>query len=91
MLEIKLYKCKKFIYIYIIKYFRGPLIERSVGKASMLGITHTTGLGLIAYAHNSALEAKNPSQVFEAYIFFNSIAFDIHIILFKLFSIKLFL
>lgn len=45
--------------------FRGPLIERSVGKASMLGITHTTGLGLIAYAHNSALESKNPSQVFE--------------------------
>ncbi|XP_034191300.1 anaphase promoting complex subunit 5 ida [Osmia lignaria lignaria] len=44
---------------------KGPLIERSVGKASMLGITHTTGLGLIAYAHNSALEAKNPSQVFE--------------------------
>ena len=58
-----------YIYIYIIKYFRGPLIERSVGKASMLGITHTTGLGLIAYAHNSALEAKNPSQVFEVYIF----------------------
>ncbi|XP_060832174.1 anaphase-promoting complex subunit 5 [Bombus pascuorum] len=44
---------------------KGPLIERSVGKASMLGITHTTGLGLIAYAHNSALEAKSPSQVFE--------------------------
>ncbi|XP_017876328.1 anaphase-promoting complex subunit 5 [Ceratina calcarata] len=44
---------------------KGPLIERSVGKASMLGITHTTGLGLIAYAHNSALEAKNPSIVFE--------------------------
>ncbi|KZC12695.1 Anaphase-promoting complex subunit 5 [Dufourea novaeangliae] len=44
---------------------KGLLIERSVGKASMLGITHTTGLGLIAYAHNSALEAKNPSQVFE--------------------------
>ncbi|XP_053994438.1 anaphase-promoting complex subunit 5 [Hylaeus volcanicus] len=44
---------------------KGPLIERSVGKASMLGITHTTGLGLIAYAHNSALEAKGPSQVFE--------------------------
>lgn len=62
-----------YIYIYNI-YFRGLLIERSVGKASMLGITHTTGLGLIAYAHNSALEAKNPSQVFEAYIFFNSIA-----------------
>ncbi|XP_076645488.1 anaphase promoting complex subunit 5 ida isoform X1 [Halictus rubicundus] len=44
---------------------KGLLIERSVGKASMLGITHTTGLGLIAYAHNSALEAKSPSQVFE--------------------------
>ena len=31
----------------------------------MLGITHTTGLVFIAYAHNSALEAKSPSQVFE--------------------------
>ena len=44
---------------------KGLLIEKSVGRASMLGITHTTGLGLIAYAHNSALEAKGPSQVFE--------------------------
>ncbi|XP_012287472.1 anaphase-promoting complex subunit 5 [Orussus abietinus] len=42
-----------------------PLIERSVGKASLLGITHTTSLGLIASAHHSALEGKNPPQVFE--------------------------
>lgn len=50
---------------YLTSNKKGPLIERSVGKASMLGITYTTGLGLIAYAHNSALEAKHPSQVFE--------------------------
>lgn len=44
---------------------KGPLIERSVGKASLLGITHTTGLSLISHAHNYALEAKNPSLVFD--------------------------
>ncbi|KMQ90055.1 anaphase-promoting complex subunit 5-like protein [Lasius niger] len=44
---------------------KGHLIERSVGKASLLGITHTTGLSLISHAHNYALEAKNPSQVFD--------------------------
>ncbi|XP_018347045.1 PREDICTED: anaphase-promoting complex subunit 5 isoform X2 [Trachymyrmex septentrionalis] len=44
---------------------KGSLIERSVGKASLLGITHTTGLSLISHAHSYALEAKNPSQVFE--------------------------
>lgn len=44
---------------------RGPLIERSVGKASLLGITHTTGLSLISHAHSYALEAKNPPQVFD--------------------------
>ncbi|XP_015586196.1 anaphase-promoting complex subunit 5 [Cephus cinctus] len=47
---------------------KGLLIERSVGKASMLGITHTTSLGLIASAHHSALEGKNPCQVFEILI-----------------------
>lgn len=44
---------------------KGPLIERSVGKASLLGITHTTGLSLISHAHNYTLQAKNPSQIFE--------------------------
>ncbi|XP_012542546.1 anaphase-promoting complex subunit 5 [Monomorium pharaonis] len=44
---------------------KGPLIERSVGKASLLGITHTTGLSLISHAHSYALEAKNPHQVFD--------------------------
>lgn len=44
---------------------KGPLIERSVGKASLLGITHTTGLSLISHAHYYALEAKSPSQVFD--------------------------
>ncbi|XP_039305649.1 anaphase-promoting complex subunit 5 isoform X2 [Solenopsis invicta] len=44
---------------------KGPLIERSVGKASLLGITHTTGLSLISHAHSYALEAKNPPQVFD--------------------------
>ncbi|KAG5328440.1 APC5 protein, partial [Acromyrmex charruanus] len=44
---------------------KGSLIERSVGKASLLGITHTTGLSLISHAHSYALEAKNPPQVFE--------------------------
>ncbi|GAB1866350.1 Anaphase-promoting complex subunit 5 [Camponotus japonicus] len=44
---------------------KGSLIERSVGKASLLGITHTTGLSLISHAHNYALEAKNPSLVFD--------------------------
>ncbi|XP_011643849.1 anaphase-promoting complex subunit 5 [Pogonomyrmex barbatus] len=44
---------------------KGPLIERSVGKASLLGITHTTGLSLISHAHNYALEAKSPPQVFD--------------------------
>ncbi|XP_043287109.1 anaphase-promoting complex subunit 5 [Venturia canescens] len=47
---------------------KGPLIERSVGKASMLGITHTTSLGLIASGHNSALEGKTPPHVFETLI-----------------------
>lgn len=45
--------------------FRGLLIERSVSKASLLGITHTTGLSLISHAHSYALEAKNPPQVFD--------------------------
>ncbi|XP_032683400.1 anaphase-promoting complex subunit 5 isoform X2 [Odontomachus brunneus] len=53
---------------YLTSEEKGPLIERSVGKASILGITHTTGLSLISYAHNSALEAKNPPQVFETLI-----------------------
>ncbi|XP_029166139.1 anaphase-promoting complex subunit 5 [Nylanderia fulva] len=44
---------------------KGPLIERSVGKASLLGITHTTGLSLISHAHNYALEAKSPPQIFD--------------------------
>ncbi|EZA49509.1 anaphase-promoting complex subunit 5 [Ooceraea biroi] len=44
---------------------KGPLIERSVGKASLLGITHTTGLSLISHAHHYALEAKSPPQVFD--------------------------
>ncbi|XP_043461028.1 anaphase-promoting complex subunit 5 [Leptopilina heterotoma] len=44
---------------------KGPLIERSVGKACMLGISHTISLGLIASAHNSAMEGENPQQVFE--------------------------
>ncbi|XP_011314211.1 anaphase-promoting complex subunit 5 [Fopius arisanus] len=47
---------------------KSQLIERSVGKASMLGITHTTSLGLIASAHNSALEGKSPSHVFQTLI-----------------------
>lgn len=34
----------------------------------MLGITYTTGLGLIALSHYSALESKPPSQIFEVYI-----------------------
>ncbi|KAL0098394.1 hypothetical protein PUN28_008359 [Cardiocondyla obscurior] len=49
----------------ISKENKGPLIERSVGKASLLGITHTTGLSLISHAHSYALEAKNPPQVFD--------------------------
>ncbi|XP_014476776.1 PREDICTED: anaphase-promoting complex subunit 5 isoform X2 [Dinoponera quadriceps] len=53
---------------YLTSEEKGPLIERSVGKASMLGITHTTGLSLISHAHNSALEAKSPPQVFETLI-----------------------
>lgn len=44
---------------------KGLLIERSVNKASLLGITHTTGLSLISHAHSYALEAKNPPQVFD--------------------------
>ncbi|XP_033223750.1 anaphase-promoting complex subunit 5 isoform X2 [Belonocnema kinseyi] len=44
---------------------KGPLIERSVGKACMLGISHTISLGLIASAHNSAMEGVNPQHVFE--------------------------
>lgn len=47
---------------------KGPLIERSVGKASLLGITHTTGLSLISHAHNYALDAKTPPQVFDILI-----------------------
>ncbi|KAI4477768.1 hypothetical protein M0804_012596 [Polistes exclamans] len=50
---------------YLTSNKKGPLIERSLGKASMLGITYTTGLGLIALSHYSALEAKPPSQIFE--------------------------
>lgn len=44
---------------------KGHLIERSIGKASMLGITHTMSLGLIASAHYSALDGQSPSYVFE--------------------------
>ncbi|XP_012256347.2 anaphase-promoting complex subunit 5 isoform X2 [Athalia rosae] len=47
---------------------KGQLIERSVGKASMLGITHTTSLGLIASAHYNALESKSPPEVFETLV-----------------------
>lgn len=49
----------------ISKENKGPLIERSVSKASLLGITYTTGLSLILHAHSYALEAKNPPQVFD--------------------------
>ncbi|XP_034947106.1 anaphase-promoting complex subunit 5 [Chelonus insularis] len=41
------------------------LIERSIGKACTLGITHTMSLGLIASAHYSALESTKPTTVFE--------------------------
>ncbi|XP_066585318.1 anaphase-promoting complex subunit 5 [Prorops nasuta] len=51
---------------YLTNKQKGPLIERSVGKSSVLGITHTTGLALIAFAHHCALEGKSPSTVFEA-------------------------
>ncbi|KAK0177690.1 hypothetical protein PV328_001718 [Microctonus aethiopoides] len=50
---------------YLSSKTKGHLIERSIGKASSLGITHTMSLGLIASAHHSALEAKNPTYVFE--------------------------
>ncbi|XP_035723802.1 anaphase-promoting complex subunit 5-like [Vespa mandarinia] len=50
---------------YLTSEKKGPLIERSLGKASMLGITYTTGLGLIALSHYSTLESKPPSQIFE--------------------------
>ncbi|KAL2712791.1 anaphase-promoting complex subunit 5 [Vespula squamosa] len=50
---------------YLTSEKKGPLIERSLGKASILGITYTTGLGLIAFSHYSALESKPPSQIFE--------------------------
>lgn len=53
------------LFSFFMKLLRGPLIERSVGKASLLGITHTTGLSLISHAHYYALEAKSPSQVFD--------------------------
>ncbi|XP_015517721.1 anaphase-promoting complex subunit 5 [Neodiprion pinetum] len=47
---------------------KGQLIERSVDKASMLVITHTISLRLIASAHYSAIEAKSPPQVFETLV-----------------------
>lgn len=43
---------------------KGQLIERSVGKANSLGITHTTSLGLISSAHDYAMRGKNPINIF---------------------------
>ncbi|XP_058790721.1 anaphase-promoting complex subunit 5 isoform X2 [Phymastichus coffea] len=44
---------------------KGSLIERSITKATELGMTHTASLALIASAHEAAMEGKSPHIVFE--------------------------
>ncbi|XP_057337255.1 anaphase-promoting complex subunit 5 [Microplitis mediator] len=50
---------------YLLSKNKAHLIERSIGKSGIFGITHTMSLGLIASAHHATLEANSPTYVFD--------------------------
>ncbi|KAJ8667297.1 hypothetical protein QAD02_008959 [Eretmocerus hayati] len=50
---------------YLMEKNKGPLIERSIAKATALNMPHTASLALIASAHESAMKGLKPQTVFE--------------------------